>query len=254
MTDLYRNLVAGEWVEGEGETENINPSNTDEVVGRYARASKTDAERAIQAAKAAFPAWSRSGIQQRHDIFAKASAEILARKDELGRLLAREEGKTLVEATGEVAVRVRSLRSLAARRFGWRANWCPAYGPGVEVAVQREAVGVVGLITPWNFPIAIPAWKLAPAIVYGNTVVLKPADLVPGSAWALADILDRAGLPKGCSTSSWARARWSDRPSSIHPTWTPSPSPARSLRASASPRLRSSICAGSSSKWAARTR
>jgi alpha-ketoglutaric semialdehyde dehydrogenase len=195
--DLHRNLIAGDWVEGEGETENINPANTGEVVGRFARASRADAERAIAAAKAAFPAWSRSGIQQRHDIFAKASAEILARKDELGRLLAREEGKTLPEATGEVARAGQIFAFFAGEALRLAGELIPSVRPGVEVAVQREPVGVVGLITPWNFPIAIPAWKLAPAIVYGNTVVLKPADLVPASAWALADILDRAGLPKG---------------------------------------------------------
>src|SRR5688572_30438873 len=197
MTELHRNLIAGEWSEGESETENINPANTEEVVGRYARASKADAERAIAAAKAAFPAWSRSGIQQRHDIFAKASAEILGRKEELGRLLAREEGKTLPEAIGEVARAGQIFGFFAGEALRLAGELVPSVRPGVEVMVEREPVGVVGLITPWNFPIAIPAWKIAPAIVYGNTVVFKPADLVPGCGWALADILDRAGLPKG---------------------------------------------------------
>jgi len=197
MTELHRNLIAGDWVEGEGETENINPSDTSDVVGRYARASRADAEQAIAAAKAAFPAWSRSGIQQRHDILHRASDEILARKDELGRLLAREEGKTLVEATGEVARAGQVFAFFAGEALRLAGELVPSVRPGIEVMVQREPVGVVGLITPWNFPIAIPAWKLAPAIVYGNTVVFKPADLVPGCAWALADILDRAGLPKG---------------------------------------------------------
>jgi len=197
MTELHRNLIAGDWVEGEGETENINPSDTSDVVGRYARASRADAEQAIAAAKAAFPAWSRSGIQQRHDILHRASDEILARKDELGGLLAREEGKTLVEATGEVARAGQVFAFFAGEALRLAGELVPSVRPGIEVMVQREPVGVVGLITPWNFPIAIPAWKLAPAIVYGNTVVFKPADLVPGCAWALADILDRAGLPKG---------------------------------------------------------
>jgi aldehyde dehydrogenase (NAD+) len=197
MTELHRNLVAGEWIEGEGETENVNPSNTDEVVGRYARASKADAERAIAAAKAAFPTWSRSGIQQRHDILKKAADEIAGRKDELGRLLAREEGKTLVEATGEVVRAGQIFAFFAGEALRLAGELVPSVRPGVEAMVQREPVGVVGLITPWNFPIAIPAWKIAPALAFGNTVVFKPADLVPGSAWALVDILDRAGLPKG---------------------------------------------------------
>lgn len=197
MTELHQNLIAGEWTPGESETDNVNPSNTDEVVGRYARASKADAERAIAAAKAAFPAWSRSGIQGRHDILKKASDEILARKDELGRLLAREEGKTLVEATGEAARAGQIFDFFAGEALRLAGELIPSVRPGVEVMVQREAVGVVGLITPWNFPIAIPAWKIAPALVHGNTVVFKPADLVPGSAWALVDILHRAGLPQG---------------------------------------------------------
>jgi alpha-ketoglutaric semialdehyde dehydrogenase len=197
MTELHRNLIDGEWLEGEGENENVNPSNTDEVVGAYARATKKDAERAIAAAKAAFPAWSRSGIQQRYEILKKASDEILARKDELGRLLAREEGKTLVEATGEAARAGQILAFFAGEALRIAGELIPSVRPGVEVMVQREPVGVVGLITPWNFPIAIPAWKIAPAIAFGNTVVFKPADLVPGCAWALVDILHRAGLPKG---------------------------------------------------------
>ncbi len=197
MTDLHRNLVAGEWVEGEDATDDINPSNTDEIVGRYARGSKADAERAIAAAKAAFPAWSRSGVQQRYEILKKASDEILARKEELGRLLSREEGKTLAEGIGETIRAGQIFAFFAGEALRVAGDLVPSVRPGVEVMIEREPVGVVGLITPWNFPIAIPAWKLAPALAFGNTVVMKPADLVPGCAWALADILDRAGLPKG---------------------------------------------------------
>jgi aldehyde dehydrogenase (NAD+) len=197
MTDLHRNLVAGEWIEGEDATDDINPSNTDEVVGRYVRGSKADAERAIAAAKAAFPAWSRSGVQQRYEILKKASDEILARKDELGRLLSREEGKTLAEGIGETIRAGQIFAFFAGEALRLAGELVPSVRPGVEVMIEREAVGVVGLITPWNFPIAIPAWKLAPALAFGNTVVMKPADLVPGCAWALADILHRAGLPKG---------------------------------------------------------
>jgi alpha-ketoglutaric semialdehyde dehydrogenase len=197
MTDLHRNLVAGEWVEGEDATDDINPSNTDEVVGRYARGSKADAERAVAAAKAAFPAWSRSGVQLRYEILKKASDEILARKEELGRLLAREEGKTLAEGIGETIRAGQIFAFFAGEALRIAGDLVPSVRPGVEVMIEREPVGVVGLITPWNFPIAIPAWKLAPALAFGNTVVMKPADLVPGCAWALADILDRAGLPKG---------------------------------------------------------
>jgi aldehyde dehydrogenase (NAD+) len=197
MTELHRNLVAGDWVEGEGVNENINPSNTDEVVGTYASASKADAARAIAAAKAAFPAWSRSGVQQRYDILKKASDEILARREEIGRLLSREEGKTLADGIGETVRAGQIFAFFAGEALRIAGELVPSVRPGVEVIMQREPVGVVGLITPWNFPIAIPAWKIAPAIAFGNTVVFKPADLVPGCAWTIADILHRAGLPKG---------------------------------------------------------
>lgn len=197
MTELHANFIAGEWVDGEETTENINPSNTDEVVGRYARASKADAERAIEAAKAALPQWSRSGIQQRYEILKKASDEILARKEELGRLLSREEGKTLNEGILEATRAGQLFAFFAGEAVRITGDLIQSVRPDIEVMVEREPVGVVGLITPWNFPIAIPAWKIAPALAYGNSVVFKPADLVPGCGWELADILDRAGLPKG---------------------------------------------------------
>ena len=196
MEDLHRNLIDGEWVGGEG-VPNINPSNTDEVVGTYARATLDDTKRAIAAAKAAFPAWSRSGISERHSILTKASQEILARKDELGALLSREEGKTLPEGIGEVVRAAAIFDFFAGEALRLIGETVPSVRPGVGVEITREAVGVVGIITPWNFPIAIPTWKIAPALVYGNTIVFKPAELVPGSSWAIVDILHRAGLPKG---------------------------------------------------------
>ncbi|KQV38204.1 MULTISPECIES: aldehyde dehydrogenase family protein [unclassified Rhizobium] len=193
---LHQNLIAGEWVGGDG-VENINPSNTNEVVGLYARASADDVKIAIAAAKAAFPAWSRSGILERHAILKKTSDEIMARKEELGRLLAREEGKTLPEAIGEVTRAGQIFDFFAGETLRLSGEVLPSVRPNIGVEITREAVGVVGIITPWNFPIAIPAWKIAPALCYGNTVVFKPAELVPGCAHAIVDILHRAGLPKG---------------------------------------------------------
>ncbi|PPJ49248.1 aldehyde dehydrogenase family protein [Rhizobium sp. KAs_5_22] len=193
---LHKNLIAGEWVSGDASA-NINPSNTSDVVGDYARASAGDTKAAIAAAKAALPAWSRSGILERHAILKKTSDEIMDRKDELGRLLAREEGKTLPEAIGEVTRAGQIFDFFAGETLRLSGEVLPSVRPNIGVEITREAVGVVGIITPWNFPIAIPAWKIAPALAYGNTVVLKPADLVPGSAWALVDILHRAGAPAG---------------------------------------------------------
>jgi acyl-CoA reductase-like NAD-dependent aldehyde dehydrogenase len=197
MSDLYKNYIAGKWVEGTSVNDNVNPSNTNDIVGRYARASKAQAEEAIAAAKAAFPAWSRSSPQERHDILKKASDEVLARKEELGKLLAREEGKTLSEGIGEATRAGQILDFFAGEALRLNGEVVTSVRPGVGIEVTREAVGVIGMITPWNFPIAIPAWKIAPALAYGNTIVFKPADLVPGSAWALVDILIRAGLPAG---------------------------------------------------------
>lgn len=197
MSELYKNYIAGQWVEGTSVNDNINPSNTNDIVGRYARASKAQAEEAIAAAKAAFPAWSRSTPQERHDVLKKASDEVMARKEELGKLLAREEGKTLPEGIGEATRAGQILDFFAGEALRLNGEVVTSVRPGVGIEVTREAVGVIGMITPWNFPIAIPAWKIAPALAYGNTIVFKPADLVPGSAWALCDILIRAGLPSG---------------------------------------------------------
>jgi len=196
MSDQKQNFIGGAWVEGEP-VANINPSNTTDIIGHYARANEAQTLDAIAAAKAAFPAWSRSGPLERHAILRRASDEILARKDELGTLLSREEGKTLAEGIGETVRAAQIFDFFAGEALRLTGETVPSIRPGVGVEITREAVGVVGIITPWNFPIAIPAWKLAPALCYGNTVVFKPADLVPGCAWALVDILQRAGLPDG---------------------------------------------------------
>lgn len=194
---LHKNLINGEWVEGTTVSRNINPSNTDDVIGEYAYADKAQTLQAIAAAKAAFPAWSTSGIEQRSDILDAVGNAIMAKKDELGRLLSREEGKTLPEGIGEAMRAARIFKFFAGECLRLSDEKIASTRPGLEVEITREPVGVVGLITPWNFPIAIPAWKIAPALAYGNTVVMKPADLVPGCAWAIASILAECGLPKG---------------------------------------------------------
>lgn len=192
-----KNYIAGEWVEGEGATRNVNPSDISDVVGEFAAAGKSQAEAAIAAARHAFPAWSRSTPQQRFDILDAAGAEILARREELGRLLSREEGKPLADGIAEVGRAGQIFKFFAGEALRVEGIAVASVRPGVDVNVRREPLGVVGLITPWNFPSAIPAWKMAPALAFGNTVVLKPADLVPASAHALIEILARAGLPAG---------------------------------------------------------
>ena len=194
---MFKNLINGEWVEAGRVRCNINPSDTRDLVGEYAQADAAQAREAIAAAHAAAPAWGLSTPQQRFDVLDAAGSEILARRAELGDLLAREEGKTLPEAVGEVARAGYIFKFFAGEALRIVGDAVASVRPGVGVEVTREPLGVVGLITPWNFPAAIPAWKAAPALAFGNTVVMKPADLVPGSAWALADILHRAGCPKG---------------------------------------------------------
>jgi acyl-CoA reductase-like NAD-dependent aldehyde dehydrogenase len=194
---LHRNFINGEWLEGKGVRENINPSDTTDIVGEYAQADKAQTEAAIAAAKAALPGWAASTPQQRADALEFIGTELLARKDEIGRLLAREEGKPLANGIAETMRAAQIFKFFAQEALRMEGVAVASVRPGVDIQVTREPVGVVGLICPWNFPIAIPAWKMAPAIAFGNTVVFKPADLVPGCAWALVEIASRSGLPKG---------------------------------------------------------
>ncbi len=204
---MKANYIGGEWMESGRSRPNINPSNTLDIIDHYAQADTDTTRQAIAAATAAFPAWATGSIQARSDALDKIGAELLARKDELGALLAREEGKTLVEGIGEVARAGYIFRFFAGEVLRLRGDRLPSVRPGVEVEVTREPIGVVGIITPWNFPIAIPAWKIAPALAYGNCVVFKPADLVPGSAWALAEIISRSGIPAGVFNLVMGRGR-----------------------------------------------
>jgi acyl-CoA reductase-like NAD-dependent aldehyde dehydrogenase len=193
----FDNLINGQWHKAASYSPNLNPSNLADVVGQYAQADAAQLEAAVQAARAAFPAWSTSGIQARSDALDKIGSEILARKEELGTLLAREEGKTKPEGIGEAARAGYIFKFFAGECLRLAGETVPSVRPNIGVEVTREPIGVVGLITPWNFPIAIPAWKTAPALAFGNCVVLKPADLVPASAWALAEIISRSGIPAG---------------------------------------------------------
>jgi aldehyde dehydrogenase (NAD+) len=194
---LKPHLIGGAWVAGSEGQDDVNPSDLSDVVGVYGRADRALAEQAIAAAKAAFPAWSRSTPQQRFDLLDATGDEILKRKEELGELLAREEGKPLADGIGEAGRAGQIFKFFAGEALRVAGERVPSVRPGVEIEIYREPLGVVGLITPWNFPLAIPAWKIAPALAFGNTVVLKPADLVPACAWAIAEILHKHGLPEG---------------------------------------------------------
>src|SRR3977135_2339740 len=204
---MRANLIAGQWTAGKQTNPNINPSDVSDVIDQYASGDAAAVDAARRGARAAFAAWSCSTPQQRFDALDFVGTEILARRAELGELLAREEGKTLPEATGEAARAGQIFQFFAGEEPRTAGEIIPPIRPGMSVEVTREPIGVVGLITPWNFPIAIPAWKIAPALAYGNTVVFKPADLAPGSAWALAEILARAGLPPGAFNLVMGRGR-----------------------------------------------
>ena len=193
----FANYIDGQWVDGASVSRNVNPSNLDDVVGEFAQADAEQTQRAIGAARKAFAQWSLSTPQQRFDLLDQVGSTILARKAELGRLLAREEGKTLPEAIGEVGRAGQIFKFFAGETLRIGGEVVPSVRPGMTVEMTREPIGVVGLITPWNFPIAIPAWKIAPALAYGNTVVIKPADLVPASTYELVKIIAEAGAPAG---------------------------------------------------------
>ena len=192
-----RHLINGRWEIGTTTGISTNPSDTREVVAEYARADRNQTELAVRAAADALPTWSQSTPQRRADVLDMIGSELLARKDELGALLAREEGKTLPEGVAEVARSGQIFKFFAGEALRIQGELLASVRQGVQVDVTREPVGVVGIIAPWNFPFAIPAWKIAPALAYGNTVVFKPAELVPACGWALAEIISRSGLPAG---------------------------------------------------------
>jgi aldehyde dehydrogenase (NAD+) len=197
MATAFPNLIDGRSVESTDRTPDINPSNIQDVVGEFARGTPADVEHAMASARQAFGKWSVSNPQERFDILDRAGTEILARKEELGRQLSREQGKPLADAMGEAGRAGAIFKYFAGEAVRIRGDKLDSVRPGVEVEVTREPVGVVGLITPWNFPLAIPAWKIAPALAFGNCIVFKPAELAPASPWSLVDILQRAGLPPG---------------------------------------------------------
>ena len=194
---MHGNLIAGEWVEGPAAVENRNPSDLTDVVGEYASAGVEHTDAAIAAAAEAAPGWAAATPQERSVALETVGLELSARAEELGDQLAREEGKPRADGVGEVQRASQIFRFFAGEALRVPGEHLRSVRPGVDVDILREPLGVVGIITPWNFPIAIPAWKIAPALAYGCTVVCKPAELVPASAWSLAEIIARAGLPDG---------------------------------------------------------
>ncbi|MDV5168480.1 aldehyde dehydrogenase family protein [Photobacterium rosenbergii] len=189
--------IAGEWQSGQRTVANINPSDISENLGDFAQASQAQVQLAIDAANAAQPEWEKTPMERKLAVLQAIGDELIARCDELGRLLSSEEGKPFAEGRGEIYRAGQFFQYYAAEVLRQVGDTAASVRPGVSVEVTREAVGTVAIISPWNFPTATAAWKIAPALAFGNSVIWKPANLTPASAVALTEIIARQGLPAG---------------------------------------------------------
>ncbi len=193
----HLNLIAGQWTDGIDTIDNINPSDTSDVIGQFAQASRAQLDDTLAAAHVAQREWAAYGPERKQAVLMNIGNELMARAEELGALLAREEGKPLAEGKGEVYRAGQFFTYYAAeclRQIGENAD---SVRPNIEIDVRREPVGVVAVISPWNFPTATASWKIAPALCYGNAVVWKPANITPASAHALTKIIAKQDIPKG---------------------------------------------------------
>jgi len=197
MSKPHDNFIAGQWLGGTASVADVNPSDLDDIVGHYAQATPAQLDTAIDAAGAAARQWGRSPIEVRYRVLMAIGDELCARSGELGELLSREEGKPRAEGVGEVFRAGQFFQFHAAEALRIYGENADSVRPGIEVDVRREPVGVVAVISPWNFPIATASWKIAPALAFGNSVVWKPSNLTPASAWALTEIIARQELPAG---------------------------------------------------------
>ncbi len=197
MTLETRNFIAGDWQNGATVLDNRNPSDLSDLIGAFAQADATQLDAALSAARHAQAEWGATGPQKRHDVLMAIGTEMMARAEEIGTLIAREEGKPLAEGKGEVFRAGQFFTYFAAEALRQLGQTADSVRPDIEIDVRREPVGVVAIISPWNFPVATPAWKIAPALAFGNAVIWKPANQTPASAVALTQIIAKQGLPKG---------------------------------------------------------
>lgn len=197
MKNHYANYIGGAWSDGMSWIENRSPSDESDLIGLYAQASKEEVDTALESAAVAQRAWAQVGLEKRYAVLMAIGVELGARSRELGMLLSREEGKPLVEGIGEVQRAGQFFTYSAAEVMRQIGDHADSVRDGVEIDVRREPLGVVAVISPWNFPLATASWKIAPALAYGNSVVWKPANLTPASAWALTEIISRQEIPKG---------------------------------------------------------
>ncbi len=196
---IYRNFINGQWTESESSrtVENINPANTDDVLGTIRQATRDEARSAVEAASHAFREWRATPAPTRGRIVARAARLMEEHKEDLAQLLTREEGKTISESRGELqrSINVAEFCAGEARRLN--GETIQSELPANFAYTIKQPLGVVACVTPWNFPVAIPVWKIAPALVAGNTVVFKPASLTPATAVRIVEIFEEAGIPKG---------------------------------------------------------
>ncbi|NND18573.1 MAG: aldehyde dehydrogenase family protein [Silicimonas sp.] len=197
MAETKHNFIAGQWVGGAGEIENRNPSDVTDLIGLFAQASADQLDAAIDKARQAQAIWAGYGLERRQAVLNAIGNELMARAEELGRLLSREEGKPLAEGKGEVYRAGQFFTYYAAECLRLTGENADSVRDGVEIDVRREPVGTVAIISPWNFPTATASWKIAPALAYGNAVVWKPANATPASAVALTEIIARQDIPEG---------------------------------------------------------
>jgi len=195
--DIQKNLIGGEWIASQESIASINPSDTHDVVGRFALADAAQVRQAVAAARAAQPVWAATTTQVRSDLLQRTAHELFARREQIGELVSREAGKTRAEGIGEVTRASQIFGFFAGEAVRYGGENLPSVRPNIGVQTSREPIGVVGLITPWNFPIAIAAWKIAPALAFGNTLLLKPSEETPAVASELFRVLERNGLPAG---------------------------------------------------------
>ncbi len=196
--DTFGNFIGGRWQAGASEIENRNPSDLSDLIGSYAQADRAQAESAVAAAREAAETWAASGLETRYQVLMAIGEELIARSAELGELLSREEGKPRAEGAGEIFRSGQFFTYYAAEALRQIGDTADSVRPGIEIDVRREPLGVVAVISPWNFPTATAAWKIAPALAFGNAVIWKPANVTPASAWALSEVISRQeDLPAG---------------------------------------------------------
>ena len=197
MTETKNNFIAGEWLPGDTSVENRNPSDLSDVIGHFAQASSSQLTKALDAARSAQKIWAATGLEARQTVLMNIGNELMERSAELGTLLSREEGKPLAEGKGEIYRAGQFFTYYAAEVLRQIGDTADSVRPNIEIDVRREPVGTVAIVSPWNFPTATAVWKIAPALAFGNAVIWKPANLVPASAVALAEIISRQDLPDG---------------------------------------------------------